>query len=302
MNRITPMQAPIIILCCLFLLVACSTTQTLKKTIMPNNGPFLKKRVLLVPIMVQADMDQEKITRLNEMLFALLEKDARMIVQRMDGLGLSDETIELLQTGAVLDPVQTKKFETLGINVILTAVLRPIDIVTQKSGFLFFRKEKSEAVISMMLNALDITTNTLLATNLESEKIKLSTVIPEDQETRNEIDDARLDQALSSVLDDLVQYTSDILGLKPWLGRLSMTQDATLRINGGSDIGVLKGRVFEVFGEGEPIRDFKGSAQFTFGPEVGEIKTVEVMSDYSIAVPLSGESFKNGPVIRIKRP
>lgn len=302
MNRITPMRVPIIILCCLFLLVACSTTQTLKKTIMPNNGPFLKKRVLLAPIMVQADMDQEKIARLNEMLFTRLNMDAHMIVQRMDDLGLSDETIALLQTGAVLDPVLTKKFETLGINLLVTAVLSPMDIVTQKSGFLFFRKEKSEAVISMMLNALDITTNTLLATNLESEKIKLSTVIPEDQETRVEIDNTRLDKALSSILDDLAQNTSDTLGLKPWIGRLSITQDATLRINGGRNIGVLKGSLFEVFGEGEPIRNLKGEEQFTFGPKVGEIKTVEVMPDYSIAVPLSGESFKHGQVIRIKRP
>jgi hypothetical protein len=85
------------------------------------------------------------------------------------------------------------------------------------------------------------------------------------------------------------------------MGRLSITEDGTIRIHGGRGLGVFKGTVFEVFAQGEPIRLSNNREQITFGPTMGEIKIVEVMQDYSIAVPISGGSFQDGQIIRIKR-
>ncbi|MBN1849040.1 MAG: hypothetical protein JW932_10685 [Deltaproteobacteria bacterium] len=301
MNKNAILQILVVTLCFMFQLIGCTTMQGFKRTFNPDSDPLLKKRALLAPIVIQMDMDEKSVQQLNSAFHSLIQKDDHLIVQKTDESILSNDEMKTIQFGVPLGPVLVEKLAASNIDVLVTAVLGPIDIVTEKKGFLFFKNEKSEAIILMMMSVSDTTTRTVLANHLETEEIRLPMVVPEDQETRIKIEDTVFNKALSSILDDLVQKTSETLKHRPWMGRLSMTGDQILQINGGQDIGVFKGSVFEVFRQGEPIENITGREQITLGTKVGEIKAVKVMTDYSIAEPISGEGFMDGQIIRIKR-
>ncbi|MBW1912210.1 MAG: hypothetical protein JRI43_03360, partial [Deltaproteobacteria bacterium] len=74
----------------------------------------------------------------------------------------------------------------------------------------------------------------------------------------------------------------------------------TIIISAGEDVGLSAERVFEVFGRGDSIRSASGRSLYLLGPKLGEIKTVKVMESYSSAVPLAGEQFRPGQVIKLK--
>jgi hypothetical protein len=274
--------------------------QPLKNEILLTDGPLLKKKVMLTPILNYTEMNQEKLNDFNDEFYTQLSTDT-FIIQKVDEPWPSDMTKGLPPFSRIIAPTLMNKAKEQGINIVIMSVLYPIDITTQKSGILFFRKEKSEAVISIMVHALDSSTHTLLVSNLESKKIKLPYVIPDGQGTGISLDETWFYEVVSSLLQDQARKIQNTLNQIPWTGRLSLTEKGTLRIHGGRDVGILKGSVFEVFAEGEPVRSLNDRDQFTFGPTVGDIKTIEVMQDYSIAVPLSGNSFKDGQIIRITR-
>jgi hypothetical protein len=205
--------------------------------------------------------------------------------------------------GIVIDSDITKRAEEMGMNVVITGALNPIESRSKKSGIWPFRKLRREVEISVLVNAVDITNGTLFLTNPESEKVKL----PEPEDIFEEaagtgtIDDATMNKLLSRVLRAQASAIIRELENQPWTGRLISTDGKTLIINVGNDVGANAGSVFEVFAQGEPIRSVTGRPLYLLGPRVGEVKIVEVMSTYSSAVPLNGDQFKAGQIIRIKQ-
>ncbi|MFC1868472.1 hypothetical protein ACFL0H_10100 [Thermodesulfobacteriota bacterium] len=160
--------------------------------------------------------------------------------------------------------------------------------------------------ISISLNAMDVINGTLFLTNLEVKKIKIEKEVPEGSEerlddNRLDIDDKTLDKALRPILKNHSSLVIDALSHEPWSGKITLEGSKAIRINGGKDIGITEGRVFEVFGEGELIHSVSGRAYSFLGTKLGEIKTEKVMQDYSLAAPLKGQQFKDGQVIKLKR-
>lgn len=280
--------------------IGCSATYNIPGNIIPGKNHLLKKRVLVAPVIDQAGVGEKKIEDLTTELVTRLKKDPSIIVRAIHESTSLDDSMKSPQVGIVIDPDWTKKAEEMGMNVFVTAVLNPFDITSKKSGFWFFRKTKHEAEISMVVSALDITTHTIISTNRESKKETLPDDVSEEQGIQTGMDNAIRDDALSSLLKDQVSSLLHILHVRPWTGRLVFAEDGSLQIKGGTDVGIIKGSVFEVFGQGKPILSASGKKFYPLGSKVGEIKAVRVMQDHSIAVPLSGESFKEGLIIRMK--
>ena len=115
-----------------------------------------------------------------------------------------------------------------------------------------------------------------------------------------EMDENILDEEFTPILEDHVSTILEVLNNRTWTGRIIATDNNTIRINGGEDIGITKDHVFEVFGKGESIRSVSGKDYYFRGPKVGEIKPHNVMEDYSTAIPLTGEQFQIGQLIRLK--
>ncbi len=72
-------------------------------------------------------------------------------------------------------------------------------------------------------------------------------------------------------------------------------------INGGKDIGVTEGSIFEVFDKGEPIQSINGKDYFYLGMKVAEVRAEEVMQKYTLAAPLNNERLIDGQLVRLKR-
>jgi hypothetical protein len=281
--------------------IGCSATYNIPGNMMPDKNHLLKKRVLVAPVIDQAGVGEKKIEDLTTELITRLKKDPSIIVRTMhESTSLEDDSMKSPQVGIVIDPDWTKKAEEMGMNVFVTAILDPFDITAKKSGFWFFRKTKHEAEISMVVSALDITTHTIILTNRESRKETLPGDVSEEQGIQTGMDNAIRDDALSSLLKDQASRLLHILHVRPWTGRLIFAEDGSLQIKGGTDVGIIKGSVFEVFGQGKPILSASGKNFYPLGSKVGEIKAVRVMQDHSIVVPLSGESFTDDLIIRVK--
>ena len=287
----------------LFFLFAtgCGTTKSLVRKVLPAKGK-LKKRVMVLPIIDQAGLGQERMAQLTELLVESLQKNERLLVQAAENPMPSRAKTRSPEFGIVIDPDIAKRAEELGMNVLVTGALNPFETKSKKSGIWPFRKMRREIEVSVVVNAVDITNGTLLLTNLESRKVKM----PEPEDVFEEaswtgrVDDETLDKLLPRFVRDQASAIIEELKYQPWTGRLISTDGKTIIMNAGSDLGVTEGSIFEVFSKGEPIRSVTGRPLFLLGSKLGEIKVEKVMEPYSSAVPLTDEQFSAGQLIRLK--
>ena len=91
------------------------------------------------------------------------------------------------------------------------------------------------------------------------------------------------------------------LSTHPWRGKLTPGGAEGLFINGGKDIGLKNGTVFEVYGIERSIQCIDGRTLPLLGEKVGEIEVVKVMDSSAEVIPLTGGPFGAGQVIKVKR-
>ncbi|MBW2610048.1 MAG: hypothetical protein JRC68_06860 [Deltaproteobacteria bacterium] len=280
---------------------SADAVKSVSNSIRPGEKPILKKRILISPVMDQAGVGEAKVSQLTDNLVQFLEKDGRLLVNRATGPASSGANPRSPQYGIVIDPELIKRAEKIGMNVLITSILHSFEVTTKKTGIWPWRKFKREVDISMAVNAIDITNGTLFLTNIEEKKIMAPVEASEGRKDKWETNDMILDKALSPMLKDHATAILDALNNQPWTGKILPADNKALRISGGNDIGITKGNVFEVFGKGEAIHAKGGKDYYILGPKVGEIRADNIMRDYSTAVPLIGERFQEGQVIRLKR-
>jgi len=297
-----------IILFALVLGSGCSTAESVYrlsadavKSIMPGEEALLRKRVLVVPVINQAGVKEEAVTQITNTLQDLLMKDDLISATLLKdfktfGLDTSSPQYEI-----VIDPELEKKAEEMGMDILIVTTLNPFEVSTKKSGVWPFRKMKKEVIISMSMSALDITNGTLVLVATETRTIKTDFEESVDQADTWEVDYQILDKEVSSILKTHSSAVSDELDDKPWTGKIILADNKTVMINGGQDIGVTQGSVFEVFSKSESIQSLSGKDYFFLGPKTGEIIAQEVMQKYTLAVSINDGTFEDGQLIRLKR-
>ncbi len=243
----------------------CSTTKSMYRSVQKKVSPKkdgLKKRVLVLPFLDQARLGEAKVEQMTATLLELLKKDGHLVVDETTKPMPSSKEIRSPKFGIVIDPDLAKRAEEMGMNVLVTVVLSPFEVHSEKAGIWPFRRVKKELEVSMVVNAFDITNGTLFLTNLESRKIEMIEDIWEGEEEKKEIDDEILNEididefnkAISQILEDQASAVTRVLSNQPWSGRILSADGKTVIINAGKDVGLTQGRVFEVFGRGESIR------------------------------------------------
>ncbi|MFC1533008.1 hypothetical protein ACFL7M_06550 [Thermodesulfobacteriota bacterium] len=280
--------------------LSTETAKSVSDKIRPAKKAVLRKKVLVSPIMNQARIREEKAAQFTDAWVNLLKKDGHILVTVSKGIIPSRAKIRSPQFGIVTDPEFIKNAEDMGMNVLIICILNPFEVTVIKSGIWPFRKLKREVEISMSVDAMDITNGTLFISNIEIEKIKIQIEDSEEQENRWEIDYKMLDDEISPILKRQASTILDTLNRQPWTSKIYLSDNKTIRINGGKDIGITEGNVFDVFGKGETIKSLSGKEFSFLGTKVGEIKSAKVMEDFSLAVPLNDEQFEDGQVIRLK--
>jgi hypothetical protein len=287
----------------LFLEPGCSTTQKVYRSF-TFNGSQLKKRVLVLPILDQAQLGEEKIKSVTARLVSALTKDGNVVVTAPSNPESSTTRMKSPGYGIVIEPEQAKKAAQMGMNVLLTAVISPIDFTSRRAGIWPFRKVRHEGEISMVVNAFDLTTGTLFLSHLESKKVRAEVDIFEEEEegtpAKPKIDPKAAEKALVQIADAQASQVSDALRGEPWSGKILSVSGDKIIVSAGTDVGLTVGQVFEVYGQGEPIRSADGSFVAPLGLKLGEIKVTEVQESQAVAVPLAGSTFEAGQVIRPK--
>ena len=289
-----------------FLLIqgaGCGATKSVYKSVSNKvtwKSTGLRKKVLVLPVMDQADIGESGAAEVTAALIELIKKDGNLLVFKAARPIPSTIKIRSPKFGITIDPDLAKKAEELGMNVLITCVLNPFDVTTKRVGIWPFRKLKRKMHISFLVNAVDLINGTLFLTRLETVTLKMPDIDPEEQKVEDKISDKRLKKILSGIIEE--QASAIINGLRdqPWRGRVLSADGKTIIINAGKDAGLTPDSVFEVFGRGESILSASGRSLNLIGPKVGEIKTIKVMDSYSSAAPLTGGAFRAGQVIRMK--
>jgi len=283
-------------------LTGCGISTSVSKIgkAMPGERPGLKKKVLVLSVIDQAGIGEEKSEQITASLVELLKKDRRLLVHRSTTPIPPPSKIRSPRYGMTIDPELVQKSETMGMHAVITGILTPFDFDSKKTGIWPFRRLRRIFEISMIVNVLDVTTKTLLFAELKSAKIKTKRDVSEGQEEKSAIDKKIVDRALSHILEDQASAIKKVLKNRPWTGRLISADGKKIMINGGKDVGITAGSVFEVFGEGESITTASGRTIYLLGPKLGDIKADEVTENYASVAPVADERFKAGLMIRQK--
>ena len=259
---------------------------------------LLRKKVLIAPVINIAGLKDEKAGQLSETWLNLLKEDNSLLVTQLTGFESPQLVSKSSGLGVFTDPVIIKKAEEMGMNTLVTLILEPLNY-TAKKGFIWpFNKVKGEYDVTMVVNAVDITSGTVIYSYKESEKIKIGKV-PEGQETPIPLDTGALDNVLYELQKRQSSALLDVLAGQLWTGKI-LHDEGKIRINGGKDIGITAGSVFEVFNKGEGIESLTGASYYIDGPKTGEIKVTEVTADHSFAVPTEEKIFEDGLIIALK--
>jgi hypothetical protein len=150
----------------------------------------------------------------------------------------------------------------------------------------------------MLVNAVDIVNGTLIVSSRETDTIDIGPV-PEGEKTPP----AWSEEAMNKILDDVQETQASTLqkalAKQEWKEKIIL-DGGKIKINGGADIGITKGSVFEVFGRGVPVKSVTGKEYYVQGMKAGEITVTDVSGDYSFAAPLDNKIFESGQTITLK--
>jgi hypothetical protein len=286
------------------LTAGCATTYRIYSSVVPEKSGLLKKRILVLPILDQAALGDDKIKSIESVLISTLTKDGNVVVIAAFNPGTPSDKTRLPRYGIVIDPDQAKRADQMGMNVLVTAFISPLDYSSKKSGIWPFRKVKHEAEISMVVNAFDVITGTLFLSHIESRKIRAEVDSFEEgqegQASKPEIEEKSAEKALNQIVEAQASAVSVALRGQPWSGRILSAGSEGVTISAGKDVGLTVGTLFEVYGMGEPIRSADGTSLIPLGIKVGEVKVMEVMESEALAKPINNGLFSPGQVIRVK--
>ena len=281
----------------------CATSKRLYSSVVPDNSG-LKKRILVLPILDQASLGEVRIKDIESILVSFLAKDGNVVMVAPSSPGVPSDRTKLPRLGIVIDPDQAKRADQMGMNVLITAFISPIDFSSRKWGIWPFRKVKHEAEISMVINAFDVITGTLFLSHIESRKIKAEVDFAEGEQeaqaSKPEVDEKAAEKALNQIVQDQASAVSKALRGQPWSGRIIAEGSQGVTVSAGRDVGLSAGTLFEVFGMGEPIRSADGTLLMPLGTKVGEVRVKEVMESTALAEPVGKGLFTSGQVIRVK--
>ncbi len=313
MKRLIPAGLTLTILLSIFIgWTGCGTTKTVYNKIIPDKEG-LKKRVLVLPLTDQAGLGEAKAQEIQALFLEELRKDGHFLIHEASLPPSSNKNVTGSQFDIIVGPELAKRAESMGMNVLITATIHPIDVNSEIKGFWPIIIVQRKLELSMVVNALDLTNGTLFMTNLEGTQLKMEKQVEglevlqikgefkeESDNPLSHVEEKKITKALAEMVENQASAITEVLKEEPWSGKILSVDGKLLVINAGRDVGLITGSLFEVFGKGESIQSVNGRSYYLLGPKMGEIKTTRVMENQASAVPWKGEGFKAGQTIRVK--
>jgi len=286
----------------------CTKTKTVFQKVLPESmikkkkpvNPELKKRVMVLPFVDLAGLGPARQKKIMDDVLTVLSKSPDLLICEAPedvNLPAKDKLCKL----GIVKPENgfLEKAEDLGMNVIITGVVNPIQSTKKKTGVWFLSKSKKMYEISVVINVFDIMTKTLLINNLESEKELVSLDKIPNAQGEKQIMDELLKRYLSDILERQAKAVTKELSKDPWTGKILSVEKDTIKTTAGKDIGLRPNQQFTVFARGETISSEGGQSYSLLGDKIGEIRVTSIMESQSLAVPIGKGSFSPGQVIRM---
>lgn len=297
MRRYVVGPAGLLVFITLGFILGCSTTHSLVK-VFGSSEPVIAKRVKVVPFIDETHLGAHLGGEFTAGFVSRIRNMPSVILYEKP-LGLSmPADLKSPRFGIVTPKNFIRKAEELGLNVLITGVLNPVDVTLRRSGIWPFRKNTRFYKVSMVVNLIDVSTGAVLFTRLESREFSGS----EEEYADNEkaFMTELVKDHMPEILKKQVSVVSDVLARIPWIGKIISAEGQAIRMNGGRDVGIKQGYVFQVFSSGEWIQSLNGQSYPVRSQKVGEIEVVSLGDNDAIARPLSGGPFAIGQEIRIK--
>lgn len=253
-------------------------------------SPRMKRRVLVLPADDRTNYKSEQ----------LGELATRRLITRLESTGAIicvDPSMTNIQ-GSYTDPANIKILnEVFGVQAILKSTLSDVYTTTTKIE----GKNENEASFAMSklsINVYNTDTGLMLKQlagrnplSLSREKGELS---PEKAKIK------AIDLAIEMIADELLRV---VLSLD-WHARIASIDAEKVYINAGRLSGLEKGKILEVYTEGEKIIDSKTKTPLgtTKGKYKGELEVVELFGvDASWTKTKKGDSFSPTDIVYIKQ-
>jgi hypothetical protein len=281
-----------------FTLSGCSTTKSVVDTIVPG-APGLKKRVMIAPLVDQAEFGRERTAQIAANFVELLKESPHLLLFQDSQDIHSGTDSKSPEFGIVIPPELVKRAQDSGMNALIIGVLNPLEATTRKTGIWPFRDISRIIEISMTINIVDTTSGCLYLTELDSAEMDfLIDELP--GRDKNEVIDQIIEAKMPPILKRQSSAVIESLTKEPWTGQILSVENGTIKINGGEDVGVRPDQLFTVFARGESITCRAGRSFDILGEKIGEIKTISIMEKHSLAVPVAKGSFLAGQTITVK--
>ena len=286
-------------------LLGCGTTESFIEKVNPKNlytkirepKPELKKKVMIVPLLDYARLGMDRANEITADFTGRLIESPYLLAYNAPQDLSAQPTPRSPELGIFTNPELIKIARDSGMNTLVTGVLNPIDISSDRKGIWPFRKSVKVFEVSLVINAMDTTSGTVVLTNLESEKVSIPLDETEVREKKDIITDV-LVKSLPSILKRQAKAVTKALIGQPWTGRILAVENDLVKINAGTDVGLKVGHKFEVFARGKSITSQSGLSYRLLGKKIGVIEANVVMEDFSMAKPLAEGEFRPGQIIR----
>jgi hypothetical protein len=276
--------------------LSCSTTKTVVDKIVPFT-PDLKKRIMIAPLVDQAEFGKERTTQIGKTFVEHLRKSPHLILFQDPQSIPSGRGSKSPEYGIVIPPELVQRAQDLGMNALIIAVLNPLEATSRKTGIWPFREMSRIIEISMTVNIIDTASGCLYLTQLDSEEMDfMIDELPGRDE--NEVIDQIIEAKMPRILKRQSSAAIKNLIKQPWTGQILSVENGRIKINAGKDVGIRPDQSFAVFARGESITCRAGRSFDIQGKKIGEIKITAIMEKHSLAEPVGEGSFLAGQTIR----
>ena len=280
--------------------IGCGTMGSLYNKVMPRDEDKIKKRVWVVPFLDQADVGEKITAQTATDLEGLLEKTGRFLVVKGMKTTPSSHIVLTSESVFMVNPALIKSADEMGIDIIIVGALSPFETNSRREGMWPFRKTKQKVDISLLVNAVDVINGGFLLSHLKNVEGEASSS-GEGEERKSTLKRTTLEDVLSEIIENQAEVITEELRAHPWRSRVTSVDAEGLLVDGGSDIGLENGSVFEVYEIKDSIQSLDGRNLPLLGDKVGEIKVVKVLDSSVEATPLTGGPFEVGQVVQIKK-
>lgn len=234
-------------------------------------------------------------------LISYLGEDDYLLVYRIEKGSNDKFNPRTLQYGIVIDNEQVKIAQENGMNILISCVLHPVEQDIKRKGFWPYRKTVRFVDVSITINAVDTTNNTLVVSKNDSISLNTGDINPDDTvEWKPDI--SLIGRGIDSVIEELSSYTSEKLSQYPWQSRVYKSESDEYVIKAGNETGIDGNTVFELYARGESMKSYTGDEYSILGNKLGEVRTESISRDKSVLrITPGSEMFKNAEIVRVKR-